>query len=215
AGAVAVMTVSLSGTAAAAPQLVDQGKINSIMLSKDDVSSIIGSTMTSEQSYPRPQDPADVGDKSACAVLFGPDTTAFGDDYEAFKQDNQQDGDENSFDHVVVQLASIYADADTPAKLFHDAFKSVSDCGGPIHVSFPDGSADWQIQPLKVTDTGAQWTMAHLVDGKPNGWRCSKDTRVQSNVMLAATICQYGNPSRIASLVADRMIAGSGAEASS
>ncbi|MGH3970750.1 MAG: sensor domain-containing protein, partial [Mycobacterium sp.] len=135
------------------------------------------------------------------------DTTAFGDDYEAFKQDNQQDGDENSFDHVVIQMASIYADADTPAKLFHDAFKSVSDCSGPIHVSFKGGGADWQVQPPKVTDSGAQWTTAQLVDGKPSGWRCSKDTRVQSNVLLDATACQYGNPARIASLLADRMIA--------
>ncbi|MGH3970749.1 MAG: sensor domain-containing protein [Mycobacterium sp.] len=211
AGAVAVLTVGLSGTAAAAPQLVPQGKINSIVLSKDDVSSIVGATLTVEQTFGRPTLPADFGDKSACAVLYGLNSDAIGDDYLAFKEAVEKDGDDsgNGLSHIVLQTAAIYDDTDTPAKLFHDAFQSVSSCSGAVHVSFKSGGdEDWQVQPPKVTDSGAQWTMAELFDGKPGGWRCAHDVRLQSNVMLEAQVCQYGNPTRTASLLADRMIAG-------
>jgi hypothetical protein len=96
------------------------------------ISSIVGTPMNVEQTYSLPPDSASV-DNSACAVLFGFDSKTFGDNFQVLKFDRQQDGDGNSFDHVVFPSPAIYNDTDTAAKLFHDAFQGVSSCNGVLH----------------------------------------------------------------------------------
>ncbi|MGH3967694.1 MAG: sensor domain-containing protein, partial [Mycobacterium sp.] len=130
AGVVAVTVMSLPGTAAAEPtsQPVPPDKIDSIILSQDDVSAIVGATMVDEKSFPKPDPPEDV-DKSECAVLFDMNSDSFGDDHEAFKANVQKDSKGDDFaDHTVILQVAIYSDTDTPAKLFQTLFQSASSC---------------------------------------------------------------------------------------
>jgi PknH-like extracellular domain len=44
-----------------------------------------------------------------------------------------------------------------------------------------------------------------ITNGQQGAWRCAFDFRMQSNVVLAAKVCQNGDPTDIASQIADQM----------
>jgi hypothetical protein len=206
--AVAAVAVGLCGSAGAAPgKLVPQGKIKSIVLSKDAVSSIVGATLTSEQTYPVPETPPNT-DNPKCNALFGFDSGVVGANYEAFEDDYQQDGDQNNFNHLVVQEVAIYPDVDTAAKQFQAAYQGVSSCATVnIPAANNNPGSTWQFQPPTVAANHIQSIRSSIVNGQPNGWRCASDGRVQSNVMFDVVSCQYGNPIGVVSQVADQMAA--------
>ncbi len=107
-------------------------------------------------------------------------------------------------DYLVVLNAAIYADTNTPAKLFHDTFQPASGCG-VVHVKSNDANMDWQLKMTNMADNRAQWIQEELNNGNPDGWRCGHEARVQSNVLLDVTVCQWGNPVSVTTLIADRM----------
>jgi PknH-like protein len=211
AGVVATVAVGFSASASALPSqpLVPQGKLSSIVLTKDTIDSIIGATMTSDTSYVLPPDPANV-DKPGCSVIFGLDSKTLSGDYQAYKFNKMSDGnDQKGYDHLVFQGAAIYGTTEEPTKLFLDAFQSVRNCAGALHNS--DDNTDWQVQPPTVIGGRAHWISSQLQQGQPAGWRCAHDVRLHANVLLEDTVCQYGNPATVASQIVDQMIAGASA----
>jgi hypothetical protein len=46
-----------------------------------------------------------------------------------------------------------------------------------------------------------------LANGQPSTWRCAFSLRAQSNVLLVAKVCQYGDPTQLVSQIADQMAA--------
>jgi hypothetical protein len=68
-------------------------------------------------------------------------------------------------------------------------------------------NVQFQLQNPTVTDNKAQWTSIGITNGQQGAWRCAFDFRTQSNVLLAAKVCQNGDPTDIASQIADQMAA--------
>lgn len=159
----------------------------------------------------RPTAPVSItGDNSACAVLFGLDSNAFGknDDWQAFRNDRQQESETTS-DHLVYQRAAIYNTTDEPAKLFQAAMGPTNVCNNAVvHNAANDANTEWQFQGPNVTGDRAQWINSEQVNGKPNDWRCAHDVRVKNNVLFEAQVCVFGDAPQVAQLastIADRM----------
>jgi hypothetical protein len=193
------------------PPLVTAAKINAILLPLDEVGKIVGAPLGYERKTTTPSAPINVtGDKSACAVLFGLDSNAFGKDnnWQAFRNDRQQDS-EQTVDHLVYQRVAIYNTTDEPGKLLHGAFDPTAVCNNAVvHSSANDANTDWQFQGPTVTADRAQWTESEQVSGKPNGWYCGHDVRVKNNVLFEAQVCQFADPPQVGQLattIADRM----------
>ena len=66
-------------------------------------------------------------------------------------------------------------------------------------------SVQFQLQAPNITDGKARWVLTGISSGQPDAWRCAFNFRTQSNVLFVAKVCQNGDPTDIASQIADQM----------
>lgn len=188
--------------------LLSPAKIKSVTIGVSQVGEILGTNLGSSDNYYYPPDPRDLGDKSNCSPLIGPDANSFGInvDYTAFREVDATE-DKDSYQHFVGQQVATYADTDTATRTFENAVKNFAGCDGarvPIG-SNPD--EQFQLQTPTIDNKNAHWTAIDLIKGQPNTWRCAVNFRAQSNVVLTAKVCQFGNPADIVAQIADQMAA--------
>jgi hypothetical protein len=134
-----------------------------------------------------------LGNQSHCAVLFGLNTAALGNDYTTFRALRQQESKDN-YAHVVEQEVATYADAATATAVFENAFKAVNQCND-VTVHRPTDNADttWQFQVHNGDPANAQWHNTELTKNAVDGWGCAHGARVKNNVKFAARECQLGD----------------------
>jgi PknH-like extracellular domain len=181
-------------------------KVKSVILGVPQVSEIVGSNMgVSEKGY-YPPDPRDLGTKSYCSPLLGPDSNSYGVnvDYTAFREIDLRE-DKDNYQHIVNQQVATYADADTASRTFQNTLRGLGGCEGARVPAGPNPDEQFQLQAPTINDNSARWAFIQLVNGQPNTWRCAFDFRSQSNVVFTAKVCQYGNPVDVVSQVADQM----------
>jgi hypothetical protein len=177
----------------APPPVVAPGKVDSLMLSLDDTGGIVGTTLDYEQKFKTPLQPYALGNQSACAVLFGLNTSAVGNDFTTFRALRQQESKDN-YSHVVEQEVATYADAGTANTVFQNAFKSVNQCNNvTVHRPTDNAGTTWQFQVLPGDPTNAQWHNTELTNNNADAWGCSHGARVKNNVIFAARVCQRGD----------------------
>jgi hypothetical protein len=63
------------------PPMVSPGKVDGLLLPLDETGGIISGTLDYEQKFKTPLQPYALGNQSACAVLFGLNTAAVGNDF--------------------------------------------------------------------------------------------------------------------------------------
>jgi hypothetical protein len=180
-------------------------KIKSVILDVPQVSKILGVNLGDSSSYPYPPDPRDLGDKSNCSSLIGPDANFFGInvDYTAFREAIYREG-KDDFQHIIDQQVATYSDTPTASRALQNALNGLNGCDGAVVPSGSDNT-QFKLQAPQVTGNTAQWTSLHLVDGQLDTWRCVFNVRTQSNVLFVAKVCQYGNPADIVTQIADQM----------
>ncbi|WP_292989132.1 sensor domain-containing protein [Mycobacterium sp.] len=183
-------------------------KIKSVIVGVPQVSKILGANLGETGTFYYPPDPLDYGDKSHCSPLVGLDTSSFGAnvDYTAFRETDSRES-KDSFQHIVDQKVATYVGAGAASAAFQNALKGLVGCDG-ARVPTPQPDKQWQLPNPSINGNSAQWAVIELNKGQPDTWRCAVDFRAQSNVLLAAKVCQYGNPADVARQVADE-IAGS------
>jgi hypothetical protein len=182
-----------------------QNKIRSVIVGAQQVSKILGVPLGFTSFLPYPPDPRDLGDKSNCSVLEGPDAKSLGIniDYIAYRQANYQE-DKDNYQHAIFQQATIYPDEQTASGFFQNAFKGLNGCDNAL---LPTGvpNVQFQMQPPTVTGNTAQWASIELTNGQPDTWRCAYNYRAQSNVFFGARMCQFGDPTQLVSQIVDQM----------
>jgi hypothetical protein len=203
--AAAAPTSSSAPATPAPPPLVAPGKVDSLMLSLDDTGGIVGTTLDYEQKFKTPLQPYALGNQSGCAVLFGLNTAAVGNDFTTFRALRQQESKDN-YSHVVEQEVATYADAATANTAFQNAFKSVNQCNNvTVHRPTDNAGTTWQFQVLPGDPTNAQWHNTELTNNNADGWGCSHGARVKNNVIFAARVCQRGDTGADVPTILDRI----------
>jgi hypothetical protein len=187
------------------PNFLTPNKIKSIILGVQQVSNILGSNLGDSMSFPYPPDPRDLGDKSQCSPLIGPDVNSFGVnvDYTAFREAQYRE-DKDDYQHIINQQVATYPDAQTASRTFQNAFQGLAGCDGAL-VPMGGPGEQFQLQAPVVNGDTAEWASIDLVNGQPSTWRCIVNFRTQSNVLFTAKVCQYGNAADLVKQIADEM----------
>jgi hypothetical protein len=201
----AVPTSSSAPATPAPPPVVVPGRADSLLLPLDDTGGIVGTALNYEQKFKTPLQPYALGNQSGCAVLFGLNTAAVGNDYTAFRALRQQESKDN-YAHVVEQEVATFADAATATNAFQNAFKSVNQCNNvTVHRPTDNPETTWQFQVQNGDPANAQWHNTELTNNNADGWACSHGARVKNNVIFAARVCQRGDTGADVSTILDRI----------
>jgi hypothetical protein len=189
----------------APPAVVAPGKVDALLLSLDDTGGIINGTLNYEQKFKTPLQPYALGNQSACAVLFGLNTAAVGNDFTTFRALRQQESKDN-YAHVVEQEIAAYADAATATAAFQNAFKSVDQCNNiSVHRATDNAGTTWQFQVQNGDPATANWHNTELTNNNADGWGCSHGARVKNNVIFAVRVCQRGDTGADVPTILDRL----------
>ena len=183
-------------------------KIKSVIVDVPQASKILGTNLGDSSTVLYPPAPRDFGDKSNCSPLEGPDSNSFGIDvdYTAYRGYDYREAKDN-YQHIVDQQVATYPDARDADRNFHNALSGLNGCDGALVPGETGSNVQFQLQTPNVTDNKAQWASIGITNGQQGAWRCAFDFRTQSNVLLAAKVCQNGDPTDIASQIADQMAA--------
>jgi hypothetical protein len=191
------------------PPLVTPDRLRTLLVPPDVSGPIVGSPLGFEKLFNQPAPAIDLGDRSSCAVLFGPTVHDYGREWTAYKGAQQKNAEDNA-DHVVGQGAGSYSDPDAARHAFTVAFPpSLSDCNS-VAVNNPrdnDPQITWRFDVSNVDGASARWSRVQLNGGKPTDWSCAYEARLKSNVVLYASVCEHGNGgAAAASQLTDRML---------
>ena len=193
----------VSAPPALAGPVVPQGKVDTLLLSDDDVSSIVGlplhragdglergagKTTWRTQRMPIPH-PLGRG-------MWSGEFTAF----RALSQQDQPD----QWGFVTFQAVATYPSAGTATQIYRRAFtpaqRACNSVALPIET---DPHGQWRIDGLTVDNSGARWISRDLQDGEDSTWHCANEVRLKSNVMYQDQECQYGNGSPLVAQMAN------------
>jgi PknH-like protein len=198
----AAVCVIVASPAAAGPAL-PQNKIDALLLSDDDVSSIVGLPVHRIGGvYPSPSSAAPRGDHPECQALIDSDVNVWTGDFIAYRQVTQQDNPD-ALQFSVRQLVAAYPNSLVLARVFRHTFTSdlASHCRS-VTLTTDDGT-QWSVVDVSVMGGVATWKLAQLQDGQDTSWRCAFEVQAKGNVMLQIQECQYGNGSPVTAQLAD------------
>lgn len=181
-------------------------KIKSLIVGVPEASKILGANLGDSSTVLYPPAPRDFGDKSHCSALEGPDANSFGADvdYTAYRGTDYREAKDN-YQHIVDQQVATYPDTETASRIFHNAFNGLNGCDGAQVPGETGSNAQFQLQAPTITDGRALWVLTGISNGQPDAWRCAFNFRTQSNVLFVAKVCENGDPTDIASQIADQM----------
>jgi hypothetical protein len=196
-------------TTAPAPDGLPPGRIGAVLLSDEDVSSIVGLPMHGTDSWKRPGAVVRLRDRNDCKVLTVSDQDLWTGEFTGYRQVAHQDSDDLNF--FVWQGLAAYPDRRTASRVFQQSINAdlAGRCRTAILPAENDERTTWRVDSLAVTGGALAVTISELRDQQMTGWRCSTRIRLQRNVMYRAGACQFGNPvatvAQIADLTADRI----------
>lgn len=196
----AAVCVIVASPAAASPVL-PQNKIDTLVLSDDDVSSVVGLPLHRIGGiYPTPGSaPAD---HDGCRTLVSSDVDQWSGDFTAFRQLAQQDNPDD-LQFSVTQYVATYPNSLVVARVFRHAFTSdlVNRCNSK---TLTDASgSQWSVLGVSVVGGAATWKIAQLQDGQDSSWHCVNQVQAKGNVMFQIQECQFGNGSPVAGQLVD------------
>jgi PknH-like extracellular domain len=188
---------------ATAGPLLPQGKIDTLLLSDDDVSSIIGLPLhRAGDIYPSPGLPSPPIEHNECRSFVQFDASVWTGEFTAFRQVTQKDNPDD-LQFVDMQLIALYPNERVAAQTFRHGFPTdlVGRCGNSTLVdSF---GAHWRIERPAITGNRASWVSADVQNGQDTTWHCANEIRLKGNAMFQDNECQWGNGSSVAAQMAD------------
>ena len=129
------------------------GKLGALLVPVEELNDLVGAKLGFEQQFNRPAAPAGgLGDKSACAVLFGSNSDSYASEYTAFRRVSVRDGEDSS-QHFVAQEVAAFADLDTATANFGKAFDKTALAGcndAVVHRQGEDDRITWRLNVTAV-----------------------------------------------------------------
>ncbi len=193
------------------PPLVTPDRLRTLLVPPDVSGPMVGSPLGFEKLFNQPAPAIDLGNRSSCAVLFGPTVRDYGREWTAYKGAQQKNAEDNA-DHVVGQGAGSYADPETARQAFAAAFPpALTDCNS-LAVNNPrdnNPQITWRFDVSSIDGANARWTRVQLNGGQPTDWSCAYQARLKSNVVLYASVCERGDGAAAAAAtdqLTDRML---------
>ncbi|MFD0200640.1 MULTISPECIES: sensor domain-containing protein [Saccharothrix] len=180
------------------------GTLQAGVLAADEVSTIVGTTLGSEEGVSEPP-PALRAEPAGCAAVVGPMTrSVYGDGWTAFWAVSHQES-EAVADHVVTQVVARYPDRGQAEAVFRTLGTGVTECRSAVRVGSDEHtSPKWFYAVDARTSDTVAWT---AVQQTGDAWACHRRVRVLDDVVVQVAVCQAGDGRRAATDIADRVVA--------
>ncbi|MGW6917989.1 sensor domain-containing protein [Kitasatospora sp. NPDC054939] len=182
------------------------GTVQAQLLGLDDVSRLIGSTLTSGDSVSEPP-PALTAEPANCSAAVGPASQAvYARGWTAFLSASYQDSDTVA-DHAVTQVLGVYPSAGHAAAVFKTLAEGVKGCTTAVRTDQDGETTRWTYSVYSADSSGTTgdalaWTAAQDAG---DGWACYRHARLKGSVVLQAAVCGAGDGRQAAAKVAERM----------
>lgn len=181
--------------------MLPQNKIDTLVLSDDEVSSVVGLPLHRIGGiYPSPG-VAPAG-HDECQTLVSSDVDQWSGDFTAFRQVAQQDNPDD-LQFSVTQYVATYPNSLVVARVFRHTFTSdlANRCSSKTLTDA--GGNQWSVLGVSVMGSGATWKIAQLQDGQDSSWHCVYQVQAKGNVMFQISECQFGNGTPVATQLVD------------
>jgi len=203
----AAVCVIVASPASATPVL-PQNRIDTLVLSDDDVSAVVGLPLHRIGGIYQSPGTAAVGQRDECQTLVSSDVNQWSGDFTAYRQLAQQDNPDD-LQFSVTQYAATYPNSLVVARVFRHTFTSdlVKNCSSKTLTDA--GGNQWSVLDVSIMGGGATWKIAELQGGQDTTWHCVFQAQAKGNVMFQIQECQFGNGSPVAAqlvnLIASRV----------
>ncbi|MEV6238623.1 sensor domain-containing protein [Lentzea sp. NPDC051838] len=182
---------------------VAPGTVQASVLTADEASTAVGTTLVSEQSASEPP-PALTTDPAGCAVAAGPATDeVYTRGWTTFGSVTYQDSEAVS-DHTVIQVLGVYPDEERSRQVFGDLADGLKGCRSAVRTSGDQRVSAWTYSIDAATADALGWT---ATENTGDGWACYRQARLKRTAVLQVGVCQAGDGKQAATAIADRFAA--------
>jgi PknH-like protein len=185
------------------PPAAVAGTAQASVLGADEVSRLVGVTLTAESRLNEPP-PSLKAEPANCAVAVGPSTqSAYTRGWTSFLSVTYEDSDDVA-DHSVTQVLGVYPDAGKAAEVFRALADGVRGCAEAVRTDGDQEASKWAYQVRTTTSDALAWT---AVQDSADDWACHRQARLKGNTVLQVSVCQAGDGQAAAREVADQFAA--------
>jgi hypothetical protein len=164
------------------------GTLQAEVLSGDQVSSLLGTTLLVGDSVARPASAPSV-DPTTCAISAGPGSQAvYTGGWTQFESVTYQDSKTNA-SHTVTQVIGDYGGSTQAAAVFKALAAGVKGCTA-ADITGASGVSAWTYARGTSTADSVTWKSVQ-VDG--GGWACDHHAALEGKAVLQVTVCEAGD----------------------
>ena len=193
---------------AASPLHVVPGTVQAAVLTPDEVSKAIGTTVIAGPETVAP--PAALSaDPASCAVAVGPATaSAYTPGWTVFLSTTYEDS-AGSGDYTVTQTVGAYGSADQASGVFGKLGDGLKNCQTATRTDADQADADqtpvkWDYKIGTATSDTLVWTASQEAGG---GWACYRQARLKGKDVVQVAVCEAGDGGSAAAQVAEQFTA--------
>lgn len=187
----------------ASPLHVVPGTVQAAVLTPDEVSKLLGTTLIAGPQADQP--PAALSaTPSSCAVAVGPATASgYTQGWTVFLSTTYEDST-GSGDYTVTQTVGVYGSADQASAVFGKLGDGVKGCPSATRTDPNQGPVKWAYSVATTTSDTLAWSATQDAGG---GWACYRQARLKGKDVVQVAVCEGGDGKAAAGQVADQFTA--------
>ena len=187
----------------ASPRHVVPGTVQAAVLTPDEVSKVVGTTVVAGPVANQP--PAALpADPSSCALAVGPATVSFyTPGWTVFLSATYVDST-GAGEYTVTQTVGVYGSADQASGVFGKLGDGLKNCPSATRKEPDQGSVKWNYTVATADAQTVAWTAAQDSGG---GWSCYRQARLKGKDVMQVAVCEGGDGKAAAQQVADQFAA--------
>lgn len=191
-------TVSLNN-----PVHVVPGTVQADILTPDEVSAAVGTTVISQATVDRPPPPL-AADPASCAIAVGPATaTAYTTGWTVFLSSTYQDS-AGVGDYTVTQSIGVYGDAGRASDVLKTLGDGVKGCPSATRTGADNSSVKWNYSVDSAAPDSLVWSASQDSGG---GWACYRQARLKGKDVIEVAVCEGGDGKSATARIADQLVA--------
>ncbi|GAA1995732.1 sensor domain-containing protein [Catenulispora subtropica] len=189
--------------AAANPRHIVPGTLQAAVLTPDEASRVLGTTVVAGLVVDQP--PAALAvDPASCAVAAGPATASgYPQGWTVFLATTYQDS-AGVGDYSLTQTVGVYGAADQAAGVFGKLGDGLKGCQSATRTDANKNSVKWNYSVDNATADTIAWTASQDSGG---GWACYRQARLKGKDIVQVAICEGGDGKAGVAAVADQLTA--------
>jgi len=187
----------------ASPRHIVPGTVQAAVLTPDEVSKALGTTVIAGPVVDRPP-AALTANPASCAVAVGPATASgYPQGWTVFLSTTYEDS-AGVGDYTVTQTVGVYGTADQASGVFGKLGDGVKNCPSASRTDAKQNPVKWAYTVGTASAGTLAWTATQDNGG---GWACYRQARLKGRDVVQVAVCEGGDGKAAAAQVADQFTA--------